>query len=84
MKKIITHLSSRYSNFGAFNASKKIYDLILEDKTFINRYLVGRIDNVERKPLGLEKLSFIDGVITYKITYYLDKLINFFIQKKKN
>lgn len=84
MKKVIFHISSRYSSFGTFNASKRIFK-IFKNQNFKNIYLTGRIDNkdFDQKKNHVQLLNLDNNLIFYKINYFVEKVINFLTQKKK-
>ena len=84
MKKIIFHISSRYSSFGTFNASKRIFR-IFESQNYKNFYLTGRIDDndFDKKKNYVQLLNLDNNLFFYKINYFIEKIINFIIQKKK-
>jgi glycosyltransferase involved in cell wall biosynthesis len=83
MKKNIVHLSSRYSNFGAFNASRKIYDIIRKNKKINNYYLTGRIDTLSTNIKShVKHFSIFNNKFFYKINYYIDAFINIISQRK--
>lgn len=81
MKKTIIHLSSRYSSFGTFVSSER-YFKYFKNKFYLNYYLTGRFDKKLKSP-NIKRLSLENNILTYKINYYIDNLINFFFQKKK-
>jgi len=85
MKKIILHLSSRYSSFGTFNASKR-YFKIFEKENFQNYYLTGRIDtsDFDKKKSKIRLFNSDNNIFFYKINYFIEKFINYILQKKKS
>ena len=82
MKKIIFHISSRYSSFGTFNASKRIFR-IFNNHNIKNFYLTGRIDDNDFKKDHVKLLNIENNLFFYKLNYLVEKFLNFLIQKKK-
>ena len=82
-EKNIFHLSSRYSSFGTFLASKKFFKFT-ENQNYKNYYLTGRIDNNDfnKKETKVKFLNIENNIFFYKINNLIERFINFIIQKK--